>query len=203
MIQITQKARQRIQTLQDDQEKRQGRRIAGVQLVMHDAAHPDYTLAFIEEGKQAEGDVAVNVEGITLFMASRDASFLSDVQIDFISNLQQTGFKVENPKGAPPLPTAPDESPNAQSPEYQAVKRVLDTEINPGVAGHGGYVSLLDVKDHVAYIRMGGGCQGCGMADVTMRQGVVVAIKKAVPDIIDVLDTTDHGGGKNPYYTGH
>lgn len=80
------------------------------------------------------------------------------------------------------------------------VQHVIDTLINPGVAGHGGYVTLAGVENEVAYITMGGGCQGCGMADVTLRQGIVATIRAQVPEIAQVLDATDHAGGLNPYY---
>jgi Fe/S biogenesis protein NfuA len=198
MIEITQKAMQRIQTLRGDYETRQGKKIVGVQLDVLGTTQPDYTLAFVEEGKLEPGHVSVDVEGISVFMAGRHSNFLSDVKIDFVSNLQQTGFKVNNPKVMEIK--APDSPPCVDTPEFHAVKRVLDTEINPGVASHGGVVTLLDVKDHIAYIRMGGGCHGCGSADVTLKQGVVVAIKRSVPEIIDVLDTTDHANGQNPYF---
>lgn len=81
------------------------------------------------------------------------------------------------------------------------VQRVLDSEINPAVAAHGGLVGLIDVQDNVVYIQMGGGCQGCGMADVTLKQGIETAIRFAVPEVGDILDVTDHAAGRNPYYT--
>jgi Fe-S cluster biogenesis protein NfuA len=65
---------------------------------------------------------------------------------------------------------------------------------------HGGYITLLDVKDDVAYVALGGGCQGCGMANVTLKQGIEALIREAVPEIHQVVDTTDHAGGTNPYY---
>jgi Fe/S biogenesis protein NfuA len=77
---------------------------------------------------------------------------------------------------------------------------LIDAQINPGVASHGGYVELLDVKDSRVFVRMGGGCQGCGMASVTLKQGVEVLIKQQFPQIEAVVDTTDHAGGENPYY---
>jgi len=80
------------------------------------------------------------------------------------------------------------------------VLEVLDSEINPAVAAHGGLVDLLDVKDNKVYIKMGGGCQGCGMADVTLRQGIEVAIRGVLPQVGDILDVTDHASGTNPYY---
>ena len=78
---------------------------------------------------------------------------------------------------------------------------MLDTAINPAVAGHGGMVSLLDVKDNTVYLQMGGGCQGCGMADVTLRQGVERMIREEVPEVLEIIDLTDHAAGQNPYYT--
>ena len=65
---------------------------------------------------------------------------------------------------------------------------------------HGGHISLIDVKDDKAYIQFGGGCQGCGMVDVTLKQGVEVLIKEAVPEIKEILDITEHADGTNPYY---
>lgn len=80
------------------------------------------------------------------------------------------------------------------------VQGVLDGEINPAVAAHGGWVELIDVKNNEVFIRMGGGCQGCGMADVTLKQGVEKSIRQAVPQIGAIMDTTDHASGRNPYY---
>ncbi len=90
--------------------------------------------------------------------------------------------------------------PGLGTPEGIEVRRVLDEEINPAVAGHGGHISLVDVQGERVYIRLEGGCQGCGMADVTLKQGIEVGIRRAVPAIKEVLDVTDHAGGTNPYY---
>ena len=90
--------------------------------------------------------------------------------------------------------------PGLDTPNGKAVAELLDSQINPAVAMHGGYIALVDVDEDKVYIRLEGGCQGCGMADVTLKQGVEVEIKKAVPAIAHVLDVTDHEGGDNPYY---
>lgn len=90
--------------------------------------------------------------------------------------------------------------PGLETPEAKAIGELLEEQINPSVAGHGGYISLIDVEEERVYIRMEGGCQGCGMANVTLKQGVEVEIKKVVPTIREVLDVTDHAGGTNPYY---
>jgi Fe/S biogenesis protein NfuA len=82
----------------------------------------------------------------------------------------------------------------------QAVQDVLDREVNPAVAGHGGQVELVAVEAGAAILSFGGGCQGCGMVDVTLKQGVEVAIVNAVPEITEVRDVTDHAAGTNPYF---
>jgi Fe/S biogenesis protein NfuA len=81
------------------------------------------------------------------------------------------------------------------------VQDVIDTMINPAVAGHGGFVELIDVQDFRVYLTMGGGCQGCGAADVTLKAGIERLLKEEIPEIVEVLDTTDHASGQNPYYT--
>jgi Fe/S biogenesis protein NfuA len=81
------------------------------------------------------------------------------------------------------------------------VQELIDSTINPAVAGHGGFVQLIDVKENKVYLQMGGGCQGCGAADVTLKSGIERLIKEEIPEIEEVLDTTDHESGSNPYYT--
>ncbi len=81
-----------------------------------------------------------------------------------------------------------------------AISDLLDREINPAVAQHGGFVELIDVKRNNVYLRLGGGCQGCGSADVTLKQGIEKAIRSLAPAVGEILDTTDHAAGRNPYY---
>ena len=81
------------------------------------------------------------------------------------------------------------------------VQELLDSTINPAVAGHGGFVQLIDVKDNRVYLQLGGGCQGCGAADITLKSGIERLIKEEIPEVAEVLDTTDHASGTNPYYT--
>ena len=90
--------------------------------------------------------------------------------------------------------------PGLETPEGKAIWAVLEEEINPSVASHGGHISLVDVQGDTAYIRLEGGCQGCGMADVTLKQGVATQIQRVAPGITNVLDVTDHADGNNPYY---
>jgi Fe/S biogenesis protein NfuA len=83
---------------------------------------------------------------------------------------------------------------------YDVVDRLFREEINPMVARHGGKVELLDVQEATVVVRMMGGCQGCGMATVTLRQGIETALRQAVPGVRGIKDITDHSSGKNPYY---
>ena len=82
----------------------------------------------------------------------------------------------------------------------QRILQVLEHQINPSIASHGGRADLVAVEDDIAYLRLSGGCQGCGMASVTLSQGIEVAIKDNVPEILNVVDVTDHAQGANPYY---
>lgn len=147
-----------------------------------------YDLQFVGLDEKRDDDNIVDGGGFQVYIDPRSVGDLESATIDWVEGPFQSGFKIENPNPVWSEPTA------------QAVQEVLDTKINPGVAGHGGFVSLLEVKDDTAYISLGGGCQGCGMADVTLKQGIEVMIKEAVPTIHHIVDTTDHAGGTNPYY---
>lgn len=91
-----------------------------------------------------------------------------------------------------------------RSPEQQfkIVQQFLDEEVNPAVAQHGGHFTLLEVKENRVFVELGGGCQGCGMADVTLRQGVEQRMREILPEMVALIDVTDHAGGTNPYYQG-
>jgi Fe/S biogenesis protein NfuA len=82
----------------------------------------------------------------------------------------------------------------------EAIQNLLEFEINPMVAAHGGHFSLIDVDGNKVYVELGGGCQGCGMVDVTLRQGVEKRMREVFPDLEDLIDTTDHQDGENPYF---
>ena len=103
-------------------------------------------------------------------------------------------FNIFGGKGAKPLEPVDDEA------IKQKVQKILDEMINPAVAGHGGFVELLEVKDRQVYLMLGGGCQGCGMVNVTLKQGIEATLKEEIPQIAGVIDQTDHAGGTNPYY---
>lgn len=204
MVQVSEAAKKRIETLIKDQVEKHQKNIKGLRLTTSGTIpNVEYALAFVEEEKKEAGDVSVEANGIRFYMELRNAKFLEDIEIDFIENLEKSGFKIENPKVIKPKiepPEIPESSADLSDPLVQAVQKVLDQEINPSIASHGGHITLIGVKNEVAYVRLGGGCQGCGQANVTLQQGVVVAIKNAVPEIRDVLDVTNHAVGSNPYY---
>lgn len=90
--------------------------------------------------------------------------------------------------------------PGLKTPEAAAIQKLLEERINPSIAAHGGRVTLVDLQNDKAFVRLDGGCQGCGMADVTLKQGIAAEIQALVPSIAEVLDVTDHANGTNPYY---
>jgi Fe/S biogenesis protein NfuA len=148
----------------------------------------DYVMRFVEAADRAADDEVVDGGGFEVLVDASSRENLDGATIDFIESPQGSGFKIDNP------------NPLWRDPAALAVQQILDAEINPAVAMHGGFVTLLDVKDGVAFIQMGGGCQGCGMVDVTLKQGIEVRIREAVPQIREIVDSTDHAGGRNPYY---
>ena len=94
-----------------------------------------------------------------------------------------------------------EDRPGLETPEGKAILDLLNTQINPQVAAHGGHISLIDIKKDTAFVRLEGGCQGCSSSSATLRQGVEVEIKKLVPSILEVVDITDHSAGVTPYYS--
>jgi Fe-S cluster biogenesis protein NfuA len=97
-------------------------------------------------------------------------------------------------------PATADSSAVSDDALYEQVAKVFDEQVNPMVARHGGHVELIDVQDAVVMLRMGGGCQGCGMADVTLRQGIEGMLAQSVPAVRGIVDITDHATGANPYF---
>jgi Fe/S biogenesis protein NfuA len=135
------------------------------------------------EGTQPE-DTVVDAGAFNILIDPNALRHAQGSHIDF----NEGSFQIDNP------------NPMWDDPRAQTVQELLDSQINPAVARHGGFVQLMDVQDDTVYVLLGGGCQGCGMVDVTLKQGIEVLIKEALPDIERVVDTTDHAGGTNPYY---
>jgi Fe/S biogenesis protein NfuA len=170
-----------------------GKPIKGLRVIA-EAKSPlkvEHRLLFIIEGQEQPEDIIVPVEGFDIYIDPQSAQYLENATLDYVDNIMSSGFKIDAPKKLPA---------NLTGPVAQRIQHLIDTRINPAIAAHGGYVSLIDIKDNVVYVQLGGGCQGCGMVDVTLKQGIEVMIKEEVPEITQVLDVTDHAGGKNPYY---
>ncbi len=110
-------------------------------------------------------------------------------QLSRVDDLSGSGFRIENPN-TPAL---------LENPIAARVQRLLEEQINPSIAAHGGQVTLVGLHEDKVYLRFGGGCQGCGMADVTLKEGIVKLLQQEIPEITEVLDETDHEAGENPY----
>ena len=147
-----------------------------------------YDLQFIDINDASDEDVAQEARGFQVRIAARSAKYLDGATLDFKETLMGGGFSFENPN-----PLWIDDL-------SQRVAEVIDKNVNPAVASHGGHVDLVGVDEKKAIIAFGGGCQGCGMADVTLKQGVEVMIMDNVPEIVEVIDATDHAAGANPFY---
>jgi Fe/S biogenesis protein NfuA len=147
-----------------------------------------YAMGLVEEASRDPGDVVLDAGAFTVMVDAESLEDLRGATIDFVESAGGGGLHIDNP------------NPIWREPLALRVQEVIDARINPGVASHGGWVELLGVKGSNAYIRMGGGCQGCGMADVTLKQGIETIIFSDVPEITAVVDETDHASGDNPYY---
>lgn len=125
---------------------------------------------------------------------------LQGATLDVSRDLLNPGLVLDNPNGPSPRIATDGPPPDLTGPLEQRVVQVLEHQINPAIAAHGGIAELVAVEAGVAYLRLGGGCQGCGMASVTLSQGIEQAITQAIPEISGVIDVTDHASGQNPYY---
>lgn len=155
---------------------------------------PRYDMALITPEERRPDDEVVAIDGFEVVMEPESAELLEGARVDWVESLDGSGFKVENPN-LKPIGSEPLEGPVAER-----VEQVIEEQVNPAVARHGGQVSLVDVRGDTVYVRMGGGCQGCGMANVTLTQGIERMITDAVPEIENIQDVTDHASGSNPYY---
>lgn len=149
----------------------------------------EHVLTIVELGAEPDGDIRIEYPDFRLY-----------VEGDRIEDLQGTAIHYEF-KG-PNVSGLEFDNPNPvwRDPLALQIQRIFDEQINPQIAAHGGYVQLLDVQGNRAFIEMGGGCQGCGMANVTLKQGVEVAVREQLPEIEELVDITDHNSGDNPYY---
>ena len=168
----------------------------GLRLQVKQAGTPNAScdLQFCPGGQHQPDDHVVEYAAFNLFVAAASEPWLENAQIDFDENATGGQLTIRAPgiKGSQPAADAPVE---------RRVEWLLESEINPALASHGGRVSLVEItREMVAVLQFGGGCHGCGMADVTLKQGIEKTLTEKVPEITAVIDVTDHQSGKNPYY---
>ncbi len=170
------------------------------------AVYPDGSIYFGDKAQAAGSPLAeqlFGIEGVTSVLVQDSVVTVSaPTGGDWMPVAKQVGTIIRAALSSGEPVIAQDVLGSLPDPEEikKKVQGVLDGEINPAVAAHGGWVELIDVQKNEVFIRMGGGCQGCGMADVTLKQGVEKSIRQAVPQIGAIMDTTDHATGRNPYY---
>jgi len=156
-----------------------------------------YDMYFRRVDEAGELDVVQHGDDLSVVVPGEHVDKIRGSTLD----LSGGGMVLQNPNAPTvdaPYADAPDL--DLDDPVVAKVVDVLAVQINPQIAAHGGFAELVAVEGSIAYLRMGGGCQGCGMAAVTLSQGIEVAILDSVPEITEVVDVTDHGGGTNPYY---
>ena len=165
-----------------------------------------YNMYLEELAKAKPADAVQHHDDLAVVIPEASVEPLRGAVLDREGDLETGGIIVRNPNS--PQPAGSPLAGGAALPENadltgdvaQRVMQVLDQHINPQIASHGGRAQLVAVEDDTAYLKLGGGCQGCGMASVTLSQGIEVAIKQMVPEITKVVDVTDHAGGTNPYF---
>lgn len=171
----------------------------GVRLRARNPGSPaaDCELEFCEAGERNGEDWVIECAGFNLYVDPASAPWLDGAEIDYKSSPTGGELGIHAPK-------LRGSAPGAGASLATRVQYVLESEINPKLASHGGHVRLESVSaENEVVLRFGGGCQGCGMASVTMKQGVEKTLRTHFPEISAVLDATDHDAGHSPYYKGH
>ena len=158
----------------------------------------DLTFDPVSEADQAAGDLVETLGELPVIVPAESIDALRGATLDLPSTTGQQGLVLRNPNRPDPLSGAHIELSGTVE---ERVRQLLDGQINPSLAMHGGYATLDRVEGDSVYVTMGGGCQGCAVSAMTLREGIARSIKEAIPDIVDVIDTTDHEQGENPYYT--
>lgn len=182
MLHFTENAAARVRAFLAKQEGQ------GVSALRVAGTRKEHKLWLVKPGDRQDTDRVMDGGGFEVYLDPMTVRHLEGATVDFVDGVMQSGFRVFFP------------SPVWDDPVAQKVQDVLDHQINPGIAGHGGSASLVRVDAGVAVVQLHGGCQGCGAADLTLKQGIERMIREAVPEIAAVRDATDHAAGENPYY---
>src|SRR5690606_5201238 len=158
-----------------------------------------YAISLVDREDRERTEIAVNVDGIRVFLNLDTSNLLSGAVVDWVEENGGAGFRVHDPS-ARPQPVREASELRLSGPLAERVQDVIDHIINPAIAAHGGFVEMVDVSDDTLYIRMGGGCQGCAASQATLRMGIERMVREQVPEIQHIMDVTDHTAGVNPYY---
>lgn len=161
----------------------------------------DYTYDLsLEPVAEAADDDHVHVnDGLAVIIPANSVDSMRGATLDLPSVAGQGGLVIRNPNRPSPLGDMGQLELTGDAADK--VRMLLAERINPALASHGGYAELVGVEDDKAFVTMGGGCQGCAMSAATLREGITKAILEAIPEITEVVDTTDHDQGENPYYS--
>jgi Fe/S biogenesis protein NfuA len=163
-------------------------------------AYDMYFQAFSDAGG---GDVVQHDDQLPIVIPQASVERLQGATLDFVTDASgEGGLVIANPN-TPPAPArgvASGAAVDLSDPLAQRVVSVLDEQVNPSIAAHGGRADLVAVEESSVYLRLSGGCQGCGMAKATLSQGIEVILREAIPEIANIIDVTDHADGTNPYY---
>lgn len=195
MIQVSDSAQNYFRHLLEQQD------IAGLGIRMK-AVHggtprADCVLEYCEKSELAGDEIEIACSGYAIYIDAGSARFLEDATVDYEVNATGGQLTIRAPKIKGSVPAA-------DASLADRVQYVLDAEINPQIAAHGGRVRLVEITPEIAVVlQFGGGCHGCGMADVTLKQGIEKTLRAHFPEITAVRDATDHRSGENPYYREH
>jgi Fe/S biogenesis protein NfuA len=160
-----------------------------------------YALDLVPVAEAADGDLVYHQgshDELTVIVPAASVTNMTGAVLDVPANSAAGGLVIRNPNTPDPLEGL-DIDLSGELP--QKVQAVLDKAVNPALASHGGYATLVNIEDTVVHVTMGGGCQGCAASAMTLRDGIKSMLMNAIPEITDVLDATDHAAGENPFYT--
>ncbi len=160
---------------------------------------PEYTydLTFEPVAEADETDNVYQQGDLSVIIPADSMDQLQGATLDMPSTDGQGGLVLRNPNRPDPLAGVDLDLTGTTA---EKVQQLLDQQVNPGLAAHGGFAELKGVEDDKVYVIMGGGCQGCAVSAMTLREGIAAAITGAIPEITEVIDVTDHTAGENPYY---
>ena len=160
-----------------------------------------YDLSFLDLEQARSDDKRLEFGSLTVIIASKDLDKFNNAKLELSDDPVAPGLTMDNPNTpSPEIFGNPDEMPELTGELAEKVQTVLESQINPAIASHGGVAQLVGVEGQDVYLKLGGGCQGCGMAQVTLTQGIETSLRDAIPEIGNIIDATDHASGDNPYF---